>query len=103
MASPEPPGLSPPYKDSQDLGELPESPSKQLELPTSTLLAYFVPGTRFAFDLSTNPLSLDELAAPFSQPNSASAARLSRIQNGLKRGPSSSDIDKEYQNYGNHY
>src|SRR6267154_3603114 len=103
MASPEPPGSSPPYKDPQDLGELPESPSKQLELPTSMPLAHFAPGARFAFDLSTNPLSSDELAAPFSQPNSASAARLSRIQNGLKRGPSSSDIDKEYQNHGNHH
>ncbi|PMD56428.1 uncharacterized protein K444DRAFT_693855, partial [Hyaloscypha bicolor E] len=49
----------------------------------------------------------DELAAPFPQPNSASAARLSRLQNGLKRGPSSSDInsniDKEHQNHGNHH
>jgi hypothetical protein len=104
MASPEPPGSSPPYTDPQDLGELPEGPSELLELPTSTQTARIAPGSQFTFDLSTNPLSSDELAAPFSPPNSASAARLSRIQNGLKRGPSSSEaIDKEHQNHENHH
>jgi len=56
---------------------------------------------RFSFDLTVNSISLDELVAPFPSTNSASAARASRTQNGLKRGPSSSDInsdiDKEYQ------
>src|SRR5882757_5286378 len=107
MAPPDPPGSSPPNIDPQDLGELPESPSKQLDLPTSTPIAQFAPGARYTFDLSTNPISSDELAAPFSQPNSASTARLSHTQNGLKRGPSSNDIDndidKEYQNHQNHY
>jgi hypothetical protein len=107
MAPPDPPGSSPPNIDPQDLGELPESPSKQLDLPTSMPIAQFIPGTRYTFDLSTNPISSDELAAPFSQPNSASTAWLSRTQNGLKRGPSSNDIDndidKEYQNYQNYY
>ena len=107
MAPPDPPGSSPPYSNSQELGELPEGPSKQLELPTSSPLARFSQTAQFAFDLTANPISSDELAAPFSQPNSASTARLSRIQNGLKRGPSSSNIDsnidKEYQNHGNHY
>ena len=79
MAPPDPPGSSPPNIDPQDLGELPESPSSQLELPTSSPLARFPPGSQFAFDLTTNPISSDELAAPFPQPNSASAARLSRI------------------------
>ena len=100
MAPPDPPGSSPPNIDPQDLGELLESPSKQLDLPTSILIAQFIPGARYTFDLSTNPISLDELAAPFSQPNLASTARLSRTQNGLKRGPSStninSNINKEY-------
>jgi hypothetical protein len=107
MAPPDPPGSSPPSIDSQELGELPEGPSGQLELPTSSPLARFSQGAQFAFDLAINPISSDELAAPFPQPNSASAARLSRLQNGLKRGPSSSDINsninKEYQNHGNHY
>ena len=107
MAPPDPPGSSPPYSNPQELGELPEGPSKQLELPTSSPLARFSQTAQFAFDLTANPISSDELAAPFSQPNSASAARLSRIQNGLKRGPSSSnidsDIDKEHQNHGNHH
>jgi hypothetical protein len=107
MAPPDPPGSSPPYSDPQELGELPEGPSEQLELPTSSPLARFSQTAQFAFDLTANPISSDELAAPFSQPNSASAARLSRIQNGLKRGPSSSnidsDIDKEHQNHGNHH
>ena len=107
MAPPDPPGSSPPYSNPQELGELPEGPSKQLELPTSSPLARFSQTAQFAFDLTANPISSDELAAPFSQPNSASTARLSRIQNGLKCGPSSSnidsDIDKEHQNHGNHY
>src|ERR1700688_4966172 len=107
MAPPDPPGSSPPNIDPQDLGELLEGPSELLELPTSPLLARTTAGPRFTFDLTTNPISSDELAAPFSQPNSASAARLSRTQNGLKRGPSSSDIDsdidKEHQNYENHH
>jgi hypothetical protein len=103
MAPPDPLGSSPPSIDFQELGELPESPSEELELPTSTPLAPFAPGGQYSFDLTTNSISSDELAAPFSQPNSASAARLSRIQNGLKRGPSSSNINKKYQNYGNHY
>src|ERR1700683_5082223 len=107
MAPPDPPGSSPPHIDPQDLGELPESPSEQLDLPTSTPIAQFAPGARYTFDLSINPISSDELAAPFSQPNLTSAARLSRTQNGLKRSPSStdidSDIDKEHQNYQNHH
>ena len=107
MAPPDSPGSSPPYSNPQELGELPEGPSEQLELPTSSLLARFSQTAQFVFDLTANPILLDELAAPFSQPNSASAARLSRIQSGLKRGPSSSnidsDIDKEYQNHGNYY
>ena len=107
MAPPDPPGSSPLYSNPQELGELPEGPSKQLELPTSSPLARFSQTAQFAFDLTANPISSDELAAPFSQPNSASTARLSRIQNGLKHGPSSSNIDsnidKEYQNHGNHY
>jgi hypothetical protein len=100
MAPPDPPGSSPPNIDPQDLGELLEGPSELLELPTSPLLARTIAGPRFTFDLTTNPISLDELAAPFSQPNSASTARLSRTQNRLKYSPSSSninsDIDKEY-------
>jgi hypothetical protein len=107
MAPPDPPGSSPPPIDFQELGELPEGPSEQLDLPTSSPLARFSQGAQFAFDLATNPISSDELAAPFPQPNSASAARLSRLQNGLKRGPSSSDIDsdidKEHRNHGNHH
>ena len=107
MAPPDPPGSSPPYSNPQELGELPEGPSKQLELPTSSLLARFSQTAQFVFDLIANPILSDELAAPFSQSNSASTARLSRIQNGLKCGPSSSNINsninKEYQNYGNHY
>jgi hypothetical protein len=107
MAPPDPPGSSPPPINFQELGELPEGPSKELELPTSFLLARFSQGAQFAFDLAINPISLDELAAPFPQPNSASAARLSRLQNRLKRGPSACDINsninKEYQNYGNYY
>src|SRR5882757_5421023 len=107
MAPPDPPGSSPPNIDPQDLGELPESPSPQPERPTTTPLPRFPPGSQFAFDLATNPISSDELAAPFSQLNSASAARQSRIPNGLKRGPSSSDIDtdidKEHQNHGNQH
>src|SRR6266436_5955335 len=107
MAPPDPPGSSPPYSNPQELGELPEGPSKQLELPTSSLLARFSQTAQFAFDLTANPISSDELAAPFSQPNSASTARLSHIQNGLKYAPSSSNIDsnidKEYQNYRNYY
>src|SRR6267154_498831 len=107
MAPPDPPGSSPSPIDFQELGELPEGPSEQLDLPTSSPLARFSQGAQFAFDLATNPISSDELAAPFPQPNSASTARLSRLQNGLKRGPSSSDIDsdidKEYQNHGNHH
>ena len=107
MAPPDPPGSSPPSIDSQELGELPEGPSGQLELSTSSPLARFAPGARYTFDLTANSISSDELAAPFPQPNSASAARLSRLQNGLKRGPSASDInsdiDKKYQNYRNHY
>jgi hypothetical protein len=84
MAPSDPPGSSPPNINPQDLRELPESPSKQLDLPTSIPIAQFIPGTCYTFDLSTNPILSDELAAPFSQPNSASTARLSRIQNGLK-------------------
>jgi hypothetical protein len=107
MATPDPPGSSPPYSDPQELGELPEGPSEQLELPTSSPLARLSQRAQFAFDLTANPISSDELAAPFSQPNSASAARQSRFQNGLKRGPSSSDIDsdidKEHQNHGNQH
>src|SRR6267154_2394086 len=107
MAPSDPPDSSPPYSNSQELGELPEGPSEQLELPTSSPLARFSQKAQFAFDSTANPISSDELTAPFSQPNSASTARLSRIQNGLKRGPSSSnidsDIDKEYQNHRNHY
>jgi hypothetical protein len=107
MAPLDPPGSSPPNIDPQDLGVLPESPSPEPELPTSPPLARFPPGSQFAFDLTTNPISSDELAAPFSQLNSASAARQSRIPNGLKRGPSSSDIDsdidKEHQNHGNQH
>ena len=107
MAPPDPPGSSPPTIDPQDLGELPEGPTDQLDLPDTSPLARLSQGARFNFDLTANPISSDELAAPFPQPNSASAARLSRLQNGLKRGPSSSDINsninKEYQNYGNHY
>ena len=107
MAPPDSPGSSPPYSNPQELGELPEGPSEQLELPTSSLLARFSQTAQFAFDLTVNPILLDEFTAPFSQPNSASAARLSRIQSGLKRGPSSSnidsDIDKEHQNHGNHH
>jgi hypothetical protein len=107
MAPPDPPGSSPPTIDPQDLGELPEGPTEQLQLPTSSPLARFSQGGQFAFDLATNPISSDELAAPFPQPNSATAARQSRFQNGLKRGPSSSnidsDIDKEHQNHGNQY
>src|ERR1700686_5823724 len=95
MAPPDPPGSSPPNIDPQDLGELAESPSSQLELPTSPPLARFPPGSQFAFDLTTNPISSDELAAPFSQLNSASTNRQSRILNGLKRGPSSRDIDSD--------
>ena len=100
MAPPDPPGSSPSPIDFQELGELPEGPSKELELPTSSLLARFSQGAQFAFDLATNPISSDDLAAPFPQPNSASTARLSRLQNRLKHGPSSSDINsninKEY-------
>ena len=96
MAPPDPPGSSPPYIDPEDMGELPESPSELLDLPTSTPLAPNVPNTLFTFVLSSNPLSSDPLAAPFSQPNSASAARLSRIQNGLKRPSPNSLIDKEH-------
>jgi hypothetical protein len=107
MAPPDPPGSSPPNSDPQELGELPEGPSEQLELPTSSPLARLSQRAQFAFDLTTNPISSDKLAAPFSQLNSASAARQSRIPNGLKHGPSSSDIDsninKEHQNHGNHY
>ena len=107
MAPPDPLGSSPLTSDPQELGELPEGPSEQLELPTSSPLARFSQRAQFAFDLTANPISLDELAAPFSQPNSASAARQSRFQNGLKRGPSSSNIDsdinKEHQNHGNYY
>src|SRR5882757_9716706 len=105
MAPPDPPGSSPPNIDPQDLGELPESPSPEPELPTTTPLPRFPPGSQFAFDLATNPISSDELAAPFSQLNSASAARQSRIPNGLKRGPCSSDTDtdKEHQNHGNQH
>src|ERR1700733_803254 len=95
MAPPDPPGSSPPTIDPQDLGELPEGPTEQLARPTSSPLARFSQGGQFAFDLTANPISSDELAAPFPQPNSASAARASRIQNGLKRGPSSSDIDSD--------
>ena len=107
MAPPDPPGSSPPYSDPQELGELPEGPSEQLELPTSSPLARFSQTAQFAFDLTANPISSDELAAPFSRPNSASTARLSRIQNGLKYSPSSSNINsninKEYQNHRNYY
>lgn len=105
MAPPDPPGSSPPNIDPQDLGELPESPSPEPELPTTMPLPRFPPGSQFAFDLATNPISSDELAAPFSQLNSASAARQSRIPNGLKRGPCSSDTDtdKEHQNHGNQH
>jgi hypothetical protein len=103
MAPPDLTGSSPSSIDFQELGELPEGPSEELELPTSILLAPFAPGAQYSFDLTTNPISSDELAAPFSQPNSASIARLSYIQNGLKRGPSSSNINKEYQNHGNYY
>jgi hypothetical protein len=103
MAPPNSPGSSPPPINFQELGELPEGPSKQLDLPTSSLLARFSQETQFAFDLAINPISSDELAAPFSQPNSASTARLSRTQNGLKQGPSSnninSNINKKYQNH----
>ncbi|PMD65272.1 uncharacterized protein K444DRAFT_607834, partial [Hyaloscypha bicolor E] len=40
-------------------------------LPTTSPLARFSQGAQFAFDLATNPISSDELAAPFPQPNSA--------------------------------
>jgi hypothetical protein len=79
MAPPDPPGSSPSPIDFQEFGELPEGPSKQLDLPTSSLLVRFSQGAQFAFDLATNPISLDELTASFSQPNSASTARLSRL------------------------
>src|SRR5258707_14838310 len=87
MAPPDPPGSSPPNTDPQDLGELPESPSPEPELPTSPPSARFPPGSQFAFDLTTNPISSDELAAPFSQLNSARAARPIPIPKALKRGP----------------
>jgi hypothetical protein len=107
MASPDPPGSSPSPIDFQELGELPEGSSKELELPTSSPLARFSQEAQFAFDLAINPISLDKLAAPFPQPNSASVAQLSRLQNRLKHGPSmsdiNSDINKEHQNHGNHY
>jgi hypothetical protein len=66
MAPPDPPGSSPPPINFQELGELLEGPSKELELPTSFLLARFSQGAQFAFDLAINPISSDELAAPFS-------------------------------------
>jgi hypothetical protein len=74
MAPSNPPGSSPFPINFQELGKLPESPSKELELPTSSPLARFSQGAQFAFDLATNPISLDKLAAPFPQPNSASIA-----------------------------
>ena len=95
MAPPDPPGSSPPTTDPQDLGELLEGPTEQLELPDTSPLARLSQRARFSFDLTANPISSDELAAPFPSTNSASAARASRIQNGLKRGPSSSDIDSD--------
>jgi hypothetical protein len=74
MAPPNPPGSSPPYKNPQDLRELLEGSSKLLELSTSLLLARTISGTRFTFNLTINPILLDELAVPFSQPNSTSTA-----------------------------
>ena len=65
MAPPNPPGSSPSPIDFQELGELPEGPSEELELPTSSLLARFSQGAQFAFNLAINPISLNELAAPF--------------------------------------
>jgi hypothetical protein len=65
MASPDSPGSSPPPIDFQELGELPEGPSEELELPTSFLLARFSQGAQFAFDLAINPISSDELVASF--------------------------------------
>jgi hypothetical protein len=95
MAPPDPPGASPPTTDPQDLGELPEGPTEQPELPATSPLARLSQRARFSFDLTANPISSDELAAPFPSTNSASAARASRTQNGLKRSPSSSDIDSD--------
>jgi hypothetical protein len=77
MAPPDPPGSSPSPINFQELRELPEGPSKELELPTSSPLARFSQGAQFAFDLAINPIFSDELAAPFPQPNLASIARLS--------------------------
>jgi hypothetical protein len=74
MAPSDPPGSSPLYSNPQELGELPEGPSEQLELPTSSLLARFSQTAQFAFDLTANPILSDELAASFSQPISASMA-----------------------------
>ena len=65
MALPDSPGSSSPLINFQELGELPEGPSKELELPTSFPLARFSQGAQFAFDLAINPVSLDELAASF--------------------------------------
>src|SRR3984885_14954766 len=94
MAPPDPPGSSPPTIDPQDLGELPEGPTEQLARPTSPPLARFSQGGQFAFDLATNPIPSDELAAPFPQPNSASAARVGRIPNRLNRGPRSRENER---------
>jgi hypothetical protein len=65
MASPNLPGSSPPPIDFQELRELLEGPSKELELSTSSPLARFSQGAQFVFDLAINPISLDKLAVPF--------------------------------------
>ena len=60
------PGSSPFLINFQELGKLPEGPSKELELPTSSPLARFSQGAQFVFDLAINPISSDKLVAPFS-------------------------------------
>jgi hypothetical protein len=65
MAPPDLPGSSLPPINFQELGELLESPSKELELPTSSPLARFSQEAQFAFNLAINPISLDKLIAPF--------------------------------------